>query len=466
MFSIRSIAALSLLVGFTQLPAFALLTDRDIVNAVERAKILPANASMSARVNKEFVQVATYRNERANDNDTKIEAVLIAKTIMEAGTQGEVTRVEVFFYSKSQQVCRSVAVTAGDVKAFGSGQTGDQELISSLVIKDVQTQPDNASISSYLRANRYGWPDRVRHVDMKGDDVFIDAVLDPWITEKEAKLESIRMAERTVEAFPQAHKVIITYTDPAFKTKQRQISMYTDQLKEIMTAVTNALEPIAMSELKTTGGQVGVATFTGATPDIATYTLAIGPFQDERESLLKRIRTLKEKGVGVGPFFEQLLDMDRKLTKGVEIDDSVKDLDEKLFAMEKANNLAKEFVPVGPKKKTPVATTSPPMGETADKFDSPAIAAKILLSPEQALLDWRRSFSRNKALARVEDHPNYVKLLDFFGTTLRNAHRDKEAATYEAMAKTIRDNKAKEAAAAKEAKEAEKTEASGTKPTE
>lgn len=444
MFSVRSIAALSLLVGFAQLPAFALLTDRDVVNAVDRAKILPANASMSARVSKEFVQVATYRNERANDNDTKIEAVLIAKTIMEAGAQGEVTRVEVFFYSKSQQVCKSVSVTAGDVKAFGSGQTGDQELISSLVIKDVQTQPDNASISSYLRANRYGWPDRVRHVDMKGNEVFIDAVLDPWITEKEAKLESVKMAERTVEAFPQATKVTITYTDPAFKSKQRQISMLTDQLKDVMTAVGTALEPISITELKTVGGQVGVATFTGTKPDLATYTVATGAFQDEREALLKRLRSLKEKGVGVGPFFDLFVEMDKNLTKGVEIDGAVKDLDEKLFALEKANNLAKEFVPVGPKK-TPAATTSsgsPQMAETGDKFDSPAMAAKILQSPDLALKYWRNLFARNKQLKRVEDHPNYLKLLDFFGTTLRGAKRDKEAATYEAMAKAIRDERA------------------------
>ncbi len=457
MFSVRSIAALSLLVGFAQLPAFALLTDRDVVNAVDRAKILPANASMSARVNKEFVQVATYRNERANDNDTKIEAVLIAKTIMEAGAQGEVTRVEVFFYSKSQQVCKSVSVTAGDVKAFGSGQTGDQELISSLVIKDVQTQADNTTISSYLRANRYGWPDRVRHVDMKGSEVFIDAVLDPWITEKEAKLESVKMAERTVEAFPQATKVTITYTDPAFKTKQRQITMFTDQLKDIMAAVGTALEPISMTELKTVGGQVGVATFTGTKPELATYTIATGAFQDEREALLKRLRTLKEKGVGVGPFFDLFVEMDKNLTKGVEIDSAVKDLDEKLFALEKANNLAKEFVPVGPKKSTSVAATtgggsSPAMAETGDKFDSPAMAAKILQSPDLALKYWRNLFARNKQLKRVEDHPNYLKLLDFFGTTLRGAKRDKEAATYEAMAKAIRDERAAAKAAGSENK--------------
>lgn len=446
MVSVRRFAAFSVfLVGCAQLPAFALLTDRDVVNAVERSKVLPPNASMSARVNKEFVQVATYRNEKANDSDTKIEAVLIAKAIMEAGAQGEVTRVSCFFYSKSQQVCKEVSVTTGDVKAFGSGQTGDQELISSLVIKDVETKADNATISSYLRQNRYGWPDRVRHVDMKGDDVYIDAVLDPWITEKDAKLESVKMAEKTVEAFPQARKVYVTYTDPAFKTKQRQISLYTDQLKEIAAALGTALSPISMNELKTTGGSIGTATFVGTAPDLATYTLATGTFQDEREVLLKRIKALKEKGVGVGPFFETLLEIDKKLTKGVEIEEAVKDLDVKLYELEKANNLAKEFVPVGPRKKVPAAA-NPPMAETDDRFDSPAIAAKIRQSPEEALNYWRQSFSRNKALKNFEDHPNYVKLLDFFGTTLRAAKRDQEAATYEAMAKKIRERKAKEAA--------------------
>jgi hypothetical protein len=112
------------LISSIKIPALAAsfsLTDAEVVNALEKAKILAPSIRLNARVSPDEVIIATYKNPKAEDKDCKIDAVLIAKAVMDLAP-GEVPRVTVYFYSSSTlSKYKQVEVTAGDVKAFASG---------------------------------------------------------------------------------------------------------------------------------------------------------------------------------------------------------------------------------------------------------------------------------------------------------------------------------------------------------
>ncbi|MBP9807712.1 hypothetical protein KBF38_05345, partial [bacterium] len=56
------------------LPAFSFPTDSEAVDALEKAKILAPTIRLNARVAQDGIEVATYKNPKANHNDCKIEA--------------------------------------------------------------------------------------------------------------------------------------------------------------------------------------------------------------------------------------------------------------------------------------------------------------------------------------------------------------------------------------------------------
>lgn len=123
--------------GLTALfsPAIAAVTADDLVKVVEKAKILSPEYQVRASVGAGEAQISTYRNPKAGDKDCKIDAVLIAKEVMQADPSG-ITRVIVRFYDTTNvSRFREVSVRQGDVKAFGSRQMSPDELLSSIDIR-------------------------------------------------------------------------------------------------------------------------------------------------------------------------------------------------------------------------------------------------------------------------------------------------------------------------------------------
>ena len=108
--------------------ASAAPSSQDLVSAIEKAKVLSTGTRVAASVNGAEAYVSTYRNARATDDDCKIEAILVAKTIMDLAP-ADISRVTVYFYNALRLNKRKeVAVTAGDVKAFGAGQLSQEQL--------------------------------------------------------------------------------------------------------------------------------------------------------------------------------------------------------------------------------------------------------------------------------------------------------------------------------------------------
>lgn len=106
----------------------------DLKNAITQAKILGPDCRINVVTESNQAIVSTFidKASKREDDDCKINAVLIAKNIMQMDS--DVVKVKVLFYDVDAVNFRQVVVKAGDVLAFGEGQIDNQKLLSSLEI--------------------------------------------------------------------------------------------------------------------------------------------------------------------------------------------------------------------------------------------------------------------------------------------------------------------------------------------
>lgn len=128
-----SLAAVALVGGSG---SWAAITADKVQALIEKAKILGQDYKVSAAVNGEEAIIATYSSARSRkvDDDCKINAILMAKKIMEADPQ-DIKRVRVRFYDPNEtKKYREVVIREGDIKAFGSRQMSQKDLLASIEI--------------------------------------------------------------------------------------------------------------------------------------------------------------------------------------------------------------------------------------------------------------------------------------------------------------------------------------------
>jgi hypothetical protein len=147
----------------------------------------------------------------------------------------------------------------------------------------------------------------------------------------------------------------------------------------------------------------------------------------------------------MGPFLDAFLavEEDAKNGEDTKIIEGVAKLNEVLDEQERTHKRAQEFVPEPIKKE---AGATKPTATQAGAFDpdssaeyTPEIARNVLADPQNWIAYYRRRWYRQGHTP--EDFPNYVRLLDFFGKTLRTAKRIPEAEVYEKETAEIRAKK-------------------------
>lgn len=150
---------LSLTTSAASFAADAPASDEAIVSIIEKSSLLPGY-KVSARLTGTEALISTYRNAEskkdAQDNDCKIDAILIAKELMISNSLG-VRRVKVHFHEPVGHtgIVREVIVTLPEVKAFAAKDVTQEELLSSLTlnkfneagnekpVEKAQTTPEN-----------------------------------------------------------------------------------------------------------------------------------------------------------------------------------------------------------------------------------------------------------------------------------------------------------------------------------
>jgi len=424
-----------------------LISKTEIITAIDKAKILAPGISVNADVTKDHVSISTYRNVRANDDDIKIEAALIAKTVLELAPK-EIARVSVFFFSAvNLKNYREVAVTAGDIKAFSAGATNEKQLISSLKIIEPQmsfTERQLVEEISRIQAAKQEAP----VVTRKDDQVDVVGTLDSSQSSGDYELEAFKMARKALEeSDPAGIRVVkLTLKDPAKQGEIRTVTFDANAIKLLSTNMKSIFDTVQVAVTADKGPYVSIIqSFPTGKIDIDKLVTAPGEMEDERQTLLFRIRDLSEQGVGVKPFLEQYVAIEEELTKASskKLSDDIANLSELLDKQELNLKISKEFRPIhgkNGKQAAPAqsATTFVPSAVrdlgTGERDEN--LEQKILKNPDGMILYFENELRRRGKSA--EDHPRFLTILDFFASTLRANNRPDEAAKFEARAKAIR----------------------------
>ena len=116
-------------------------TATEMVAILRNAKVVNPQYPLRASMNEHEGIVTTQRNPKATDKDCKIDAVLMAKTLMDS-YPGEILRVKVLFSDYDKQTCSAIKITKGDVESYGSGTIKQDEFLESL---EVSTFKENDS---------------------------------------------------------------------------------------------------------------------------------------------------------------------------------------------------------------------------------------------------------------------------------------------------------------------------------
>lgn len=111
------------------------ITTTEVVSLLRDAKIInPANRLTVSIAGRE-VTIMTKRASKLTDDDCKINAVLMAKTVM--ASYPVISRVKLMYAVEGSDSCDQVVVRTGDVKSFDSGAVNEEQLLSSLDLQHI-----------------------------------------------------------------------------------------------------------------------------------------------------------------------------------------------------------------------------------------------------------------------------------------------------------------------------------------
>lgn len=415
----------------------AATTADDITSSINKARVLAPGTQIKARVQGEQAMISTFRNERADDKDCKIEALLVGKTIFDIPGSG-ITSVSVYFYnSKSPSEFKGVTIRSSDVKAFTSGQVGQDELLSSIEIKSGKVQDAATAIESRMMLAASARRD-FQIVD-KGEELEVSCKM-PALSEDEYKMEAYRIAQIALNFAGDksvAKRVQVLFFDPSEKGKYKSVSIALANLTNIQRQLAAALSTLSFTE--------GVSKI--AARDLVPSD---GALQTERKALLERIKGLEDKGVGVAPFIQAFQSIDSKVSQVAEtaLAADIKRLNETITEQEKRYADAKTHKPVkdgkgedtssGPSTVVGEIVTpkpKPPISQWALNY-FPMPVSSILHNPSQYLATCKERFEK-ETHAKAETDIRWAHALFWFSEVLKANSRVDEGKRFEDQARAV-----------------------------
>ncbi|MBA3860058.1 MAG: hypothetical protein C0507_24380 [Cyanobacteria bacterium PR.3.49] len=122
------------------------VTPTELMAILKNAKIIDQTALMRAVLTDQEALVTAKRSAKDTDNDCKINAVMFAKTLMDAYPD-QVLRCKVMFFDFEKSRYSQIVIRKGDVAAFRSGSLSKDALLGSLEITNVADPSMNAAAS-------------------------------------------------------------------------------------------------------------------------------------------------------------------------------------------------------------------------------------------------------------------------------------------------------------------------------
>ncbi len=106
--------------------------------------MVDSSRRLGATVTGEEVLLTTERNPKFNEHDTKIEAVLIAKTVFDL-LPDEVQRSKVMFYNAKDDTIGQIVLNRTELKAYADGKLTEAKLLASIELSNQSTADDKAA---------------------------------------------------------------------------------------------------------------------------------------------------------------------------------------------------------------------------------------------------------------------------------------------------------------------------------
>lgn len=430
--------ATAISVLLVQTPASAAVSADKVTQTINKAKILAPGTQIKVRVQGEQASISTFRNERADDKDSKIDALLIGKTIFDIPGSG-ITNVVVYFYStRAANEYKAVTIRTGDVKSFDAGQMSQDELLSSIDIKTGKVQDAATAIESRMMLSAAARRD-FQTVD-RGDEIEVSCKMPP-LSDDEYKFEAYRIASTALDFGgdnASAKRVKVTFFDPTEKGKYKQVIISLSNMQTIQKQVASAFNSMQIN--------AGVSKLTARDVEPSE-----GPLLTERTALLARIQGLEDKGVGVAPFVQAYQGLDAKVGQlpAPELQKEITRLtasvteQEQLYEKAKSLKFSKpETKAEGPKggRDLSAGVKDPKAEGNISKWALgffPLLASDICRDPDAYRADCKNRFEKEGGKRPAESDPRFAQAMMWFARVLSINNFPDDAKRYEAEARAL-----------------------------
>jgi hypothetical protein len=419
------------------------LAKPEIITAIDKAKILAPGTSVNADIYRDQVSISTYRNSRANDDDCKIEAAMIAKTVLDLAPK-EISRIMVYFFSMANPTqYREIAVTAGDIKAFSAGQTDEKQLISSLkLVQPQMSSIDRQLLEQYVNSSLAREPQIVK--SQTGDLLEVQSELPGNLPQIDYQMEALRIAHRALlqTNLSAINRVKLYLKDPTRDGEIRTLSFSSNAVEQATADIGKLFESAESGEVQKPIVSI-VKSFPEEKIELDKLTTLPGDLEQERKDLLERILAFDKIGVGVIPFARVYLKIEAEVGKVPldKLEEDVEHLTEVLDQQDKNYTALKDYHPVKKGQKVAqVQAVNPVLPPSLGDFGDPKqLEQKILKDPNGLIVYFEQRLTRKNHPGEL--HPNFPTILEFFAATLKKNNRPLEAAKFEQRAANLRAKK-------------------------
>lgn len=414
-------------------PAFA-ISSQEATQAINQARILAPGTQLKINVAKGLATISTFRNEQANEKDTKIEALLMSKTLFDLG-KSDIANVSIYFYeARDPKQFKSITITKGDVAAFGAGQISQDELLKSLILKQGAIQDKARMIENYLMLTSASR--RKMQISVNGDEVNVTTDMPADTPDREYKYEALRIAETALQrsdAGSVSRVNIKFFAVGGNKGQYKQVVVPVSQIQQLDSEVQRALGSVALTK--------GVATMTAE--DIE---LTPGPLQSERAMLLAGIADLEQMGVGTAAFINALMAIEQKVKdqNTATLAKDIQSLNTSIETQKETYKAAKNSKPLHAKE-DPHAAANLESLKTNSKGSInrwalqffPLPETDILKDPNGFLAASKKQFEDKIGGKKAEEQSQFAWALLWFAEVLKNNGRAGEAASFERQAASV-----------------------------
>lgn len=405
-FAVALAASLSI---FSANNALAATTSAEIIAKIDKEHILAPGGRVNAQVDGTSVKLSTYRHVKANEQDLKIDAMLMAKAVTDLDPSINTITVS-YFDQTDLNKYRQVTVTSVAIKAFGAGAVGKDEVISSLALTSGTSSDAQARLTNVMESKGDA---SNRHIksSIQGDEIQISAEADPDDSDTDLKIAAFQFSKDALQASPSAKNVTVAFNDPASPGTAKVLKLGSDTVQSLSSAIEKVLSPLSVTTKASAGGAGG------------GVTVAPGYMLDDRKKLLARIQTLGKEGVGITGYMTAFADIENRVISNAandQIADAVARLSSGISEQEKHLQEAKSKKTTaakggGGEPKMPRQALNPWVIQT-----EPLQTGTILEHPsEYADIIQQKVYAQ--AISPREKDERYMRAMQFFVQTLQSA---------------------------------------------